>query len=534
MTIQTRGMKAREESRPRKRGRTSSSSSDDDDPTDTHTETETTEMTEDNSTQDDASSSTEEEEESSCENNPVEPNAEGCTIVHQMFPPPPPSNARNNATTSENNANYHVIDIGEIIAQALSRRNTRKKSGMSDLESVLDDKELIYFHKLSSADRAAYNVAHDALMRTDPDATPMRFKILNLDIAPKIKTILMRKLKALTQMEDHPSGEYHKLHNWMNRLCRIPFGKIIPMPVTKESTKEMIVKFIANTRNMLNTEVYGHNEAKDQIIRIVAQWISNPTSKGNVIGIHGNPGVGKTTLIKEGVCKALGLPFAFIPLGGAGDSSYLDGHSYTYEGSCPGRIVDMLSIMNCMNPVLYFDELDKVSTSFRGKEIINVLIHLTDPSQNEAFQDKYFSEVPINLSKCLVIFTYNNPDNIDPILRDRMITIHTKDYSIRDKIKIVHEHLLASILKDFSLHREDVTINEDVITYIVERIDQEAGVRNLKRALEAIVSNINLEILTNSTDINFPLEIDKKLVDRYVSVGSTNMHSNPSISHLYT
>jgi len=142
--------------------------------------------------------------------------------------------------------------------------------------------------------------------------------------------------------------------------------------------------------------------------------------------------------------------------------------------------------------------------------------------------------VPINLSKCLVIFTYNNPDNIDPILRDRMITIHTKDYTIRDKIKIVHEHLLGSILKDFSLLQEDVTVSDDVITYIVERIDQEAGVRNLKRALEAIVSNINLEILTNGADIEFPLEITTKLVDRYVTVGSTNIHSNPSICHLYT
>eukprot|EP00976_Prorocentrum_cordatum_P063288 1177036-Prorocentrum_minimum.AAC.8 len=136
------------------------------------------------------------------------------------------------------------------------------------------------------------------------------------------------------------------------------------MPVSQNSNPQEIKEFLVNTKHILNTEVYGHCDAKDQIIRIVAQWISNPNSKGNVIGIHGNPGVGKTTLIKNGVCKALGLPFAFIPLGGANDSSYLDGHSYTYEGSCCGKIVEVLMKNKYMNPVLYFDELDKVRQIF--------------------------------------------------------------------------------------------------------------------------------------------------------------------------
>ena len=130
-----------------------------------------------------------------------------------------------------------------------------------------------------------------------------------------------------------------------------------------------------------NTNVYGHKNSKEQIIRIIAQWVSNPSLKGNCIGIHGSPGVGKTKLIKDGLCKALDLPFVFIPFGGVNDSSYLTGHSFTYEGAIHGKIADSLMKANCMNPIIYFDELDKISDSYRGLEIINTLIHLTDSTQ---------------------------------------------------------------------------------------------------------------------------------------------------------
>ena len=109
-------------------------------------------------------------------------------------------------------------------------------------------------------------------------------------------------------------------------------------------------------------------------------------SQGNVLAIQGPMGNGKTTLVKEGIAKAINRPFAFIALGGASDSSFFDGHSYTYEGSHWGRIVDILIESKCMNPIIYFDELDKISES-KGDEIIRLLTHLTDPSQNTLFQD---------------------------------------------------------------------------------------------------------------------------------------------------
>ena len=112
-------------------------------------------------------------------------------------------------------------------------------------------------------------------------------------------------------------------------------------------------------------------------------------------------GNGKTTLVKEGIAKALHRPFAFIALGGASDSAFFDGHSYTYEGSHWGRIIQILQDSKYMNPIIYFDELDKVSKTSKGEEIINLLIHMTDQSQNKGFQDKYYAGIPIDLSKVI-------------------------------------------------------------------------------------------------------------------------------------
>ena len=122
-----------------------------------------------------------------------------------------------------------------------------------------------------------------------------------------------------------------------------------------------------NNDTFFENNIYGHHDAKKQILRILAQWISNPSSKGNVIGIHGNPGVGKTTLVKDCICKALDIPFQFIPMGGASDGSYLEGHSFTYEGSTWGKIADSLMKAGWMNPVLYFDEIDKTEFNNWGK-----------------------------------------------------------------------------------------------------------------------------------------------------------------------
>ena len=178
-------------------------------------------------------------------------------------------------------------------------------------------------------------------------------------------------------------------------------------------------------------------------------------------------GTGKTTLVKDGISKILGREFAFIALGGTGDSSFLEGHSYTYEGSTWGKIAQILMDSKSMNPVIYFDELDKVSDTPKGEEIIGILTHLTDTSQNSQFHDKYFSEVDFDLSKCLFIFSYNDESKVNPILKDRMYCIQTKGYESKEKITIAKNYLLPKIREQVNFKEDDIIIPDETLSYII-------------------------------------------------------------------
>ena len=159
---------------------------------------------------------------------------------------------------------------------------------------------------------------------------------------------------------------------------QIPFGKIDTLPIQHSDGIEKCHEFMEKSKQILDDAVYGLNDAKLQIMQMVGQLVTNPNAIGSSIAIKGPMGTGKTTLVKEGISKILGRDFAFITLGGATDSSFLEGHSYTYEGSTWGKIVDIIIQSKCMNPVIYFDELDKVSDTPKGEEIIGILTHLTD------------------------------------------------------------------------------------------------------------------------------------------------------------
>ena len=192
-------------------------------------------------------------------------------------------------------------------------------------------------------------------------------------------------------------------------------------------------------------------------------------------------GNGKTTLVKEGISKVLNRPFAFIALGGASDSAYFDGHCYTYEGSHWGRIVQILQDSKCMNPVIYFDELDKISDTSKGDEIVHMLTHLTDPSQNSLFQDNYFPGIDLDLSKALFIFSYNDENKVNKILKDRMYVINTKGFKTEDKLRICKDYLLPELLTLFDFKKEEIIFEDEILKDIIEKYTgNEEGVRILK------------------------------------------------------
>jgi hypothetical protein len=249
-----------------------------------------------------------------------------------------------------------------------------------------------------------------------------------------------------------------------------------------------------------------------------------------------------TSLVKEGISKILNREFAFIPLGGATDSSYLEGHSYTYEGSTWGKIVDILIRSKSMNPVIYFDELDKISETPKGEEIIGILTHLTDTSQNSQFHDKYFAEIDFDLSKCLFIFSYNDPLKVNPILMDRMYKIKTSSYSVKEKIVIANQYLIPKIRYEVNFKEGDIIIPDTTLNYIIENYtDKECGVRNLKRCIEIIYKKLNLYRLVkpgttlfekeNTLVVEFPFHVTTDVVNNLIKKDDNGM--SKSVINMY-
>ena len=340
---------------------------------------------------------------------------------------------------------------------------------------------------------------------------PYRLSLLESDIPVHLKSIALSKISALRHM-DPGNGEYYKVKNWVDTFMQIPFNRYKSLPLSIENGIDACHDYMANSKAILDQAVYGLNDAKLQIMQMVGQWISNPTSIGTAIAIKGPMGTGKTTLVKEGISKILNRDFAFIALGGATDSSFLEGHSYTYEGSTWGKIVDILVKTKSMNPVIYFDELDKISDTPKGEEIAGILTHLTDTAQNSQFHDKYFSEIDFDLSKCLFIFSYNDESRVNPILLDRMYKIQTAGYEKKDKRTISKDYLIPTIIQQVNFNKEDIIIPDETIDYLVENYTEgEKGVRNLKRSLEIIYTKLNLYRLMKPDSTLFEKEMTLKV-----------------------
>ena len=397
-------------------------------------------------------------------------------------------------------------------------------------DDIHEDQELEYFQDLTPEEKKKHINELEEIKKINRTNIPLKFKVLNSEMDIKTKSIAIENIEKLSEM-DVSTGEYCKMDKWINGLIKIPFGKYNEIEINDKNTIEEKRDFLYKTYNTLDKAIYGHKEAKMHILQVIGKWIKNPTSEGNVLALQGPMGNGKTTLVKEGIAKAINRPFAFIALGGASDSAFFDGHSYTYEGSHWGRIIDILIESKCMNPIIYFDELDKVSETFKGEEIIHLLTHLTDPSQNSLFQDNYFPGVHINLSKSLFIFSFNDESKVDRILKDRMYVINTKGFKPEDKVAICNDYILPELIDTFMFKKEDIIFEKEALEYIIETYtEKEEGVRNLKRCLETIISKINIYNLSQADDsdnkipltfdinnFSIPLRVTRDIVENLLS-----------------
>lgn len=287
------------------------------------------------------------------------------------------------------------------------------------------------------------------------------------------------------------------------------FNSFVKDMLFVEKNNDKVECFITEVHETLTKAVHGHTRAKRQVERIIGQWV-NGQQAGYCFGFEGPPGVGKTSLAKKGIAHCLRdidqspRPFTFIAIGGGTNGSTLEGHNYTYVASTWGRIADILMEKKCMNPIIFIDELDKVSRTEHGREIIGILTHLIDPTQNDSFQDKYFNGIDLDLSKTLFIFSYNDVEVIDRILLDRIHRVKFDALTIDDKLTIVDKYLLPEVLENMGL-TDIISFDDSVIQYIIEHYTNEPGVRKLKELLFEIVGEINLSCLRNEKAAHIPV-----------------------------
>ena len=415
---------------------------------------------------------------------------------------------------------YDELDIKYIRQKMDSHNNVAKR-------------DINYFHHLPETEKKNTLDLFDKIKEINCMDKPYIFRAIESEMPLKVKAELVKKL----EMAQNDSSDSFKLNSWIEGVLSIPFGTFRKEKVTKCSSPKRISQYLRHARQVLDQAVYGHKDAKNKVLQVVAQQISNPKSQGLVMGIRGPMGNGKTTLVEEGLSKVLNRSFSYIALGGASDSSFLDGHGYTYEGSIWGKIIDVVMKAKSMNPIIYFDELDKVSKTYKGDEIINVLMHLIDPAQNQHFQDKYFTGIDFDLSKVMFIFSYNDSDLIHPILKDRILEVNTKGFKTREKLVIAKQYMLPRIYRDIGL-TQGIIWSEDVLEFMIDTYTDEGGVRKFKELLYEVAREINLRFLGRRPilghPIHFPLEVTRELLTKDIFLKKYNIqqlkiHTQPQV-----
>ena len=387
--------------------------------------------------------------------------------------------------------NNDEINFDDLIVSLKELKRKEIVSIINEINSIIKDKKIAYDKLLHSGKKTSF------MIDTIVDFHKFCFK----------NSILNLIENKLTYLNVNKFVKYEKMNGEIDLIIN--------------KTKD-VHTYIQNVSNILDESVHGHKQAKRQIERIIGQWI-NGDNTGYCFGFEGPPGVGKTSLANQGISNCLkdeegnSRPFSLIAIGGSSNGSTLEGHNYTYVGSTWGRIVDILMEKKCMNPIIFIDELDKVSKTEHGREIIGILTHLTDPSQNKEFQDKYFSGVDLDLSKVLFIFSYNDPELIDRILLDRIHRVKFNHLTLEDKLVVVKKHILPEVTEKMGLV-DNIKFTDEIIEFIIEHYTYEPGVRKLKELIFEIIGEINLQILQNSdSEFEIPYEVTKdEIINKFL------------------
>ncbi|MCM1334754.1 MAG: endopeptidase La [Bacteroides sp.] len=263
-------------------------------------------------------------------------------------------------------------------------------------------------------------------------------------------------------------------------LIKAYLDTVLEMPWNTYTVDTVNLK---KAEKQLDRDHYGLIKVKERILEIISVRKLNPEIKGQIICLVGPPGVGKTS-VGRSIAEALGRRFVRISLGGVRDEAEIRGHRKTYLGSMPGRVIAALKQAKCMNPVMMFDEIDKMGNDYKG-DPASAMLEVLDPEQNVAFTD-HFMEIPVDLSDTLFITTANTTDTIPAPLLDRMEVIELGSYTREEKFKIAKKHLLPKVMKKHGITRDTLKISDKAIYAVIDGYTREAGVRRLEKRLAAI------------------------------------------------